>query len=101
VRKPLGNFPGWRFIFLMRGFAHSGDGAYGIRRLNHWGHGFEFQSRHGCMHAGVFPCYVVVCRQKPCDGSLPSPRGPMKRLKIQSFKLILSRKRQQGLIRDG
>jgi hypothetical protein len=62
---PLPNTPSWRgaqlkhrdnFTFT---FAGPNGRTYCLRPLEHWDHGFESHSRHGCVSA--FFCVVLSC----------------------------------------
>jgi hypothetical protein len=56
---------------------HSGGAVLGMNRLcplEHWDSRFESHSRHGCLCAFILCLSCPVCRQRPCDGLIPSPR---------------------------
>jgi hypothetical protein len=47
-----------------------------LRPVEHWGHGFESPSRHGCLCVFILCLCCSVCRHRPCDELIPRPRSP-------------------------
>jgi hypothetical protein len=47
-----------------------------LKPLKHLDNGFEFHSKRGCLFALIPHLCCPVCRQRPCDGLIPSRRSP-------------------------
>jgi hypothetical protein len=59
---------------------HSGVAVKGmncLRSLESWNREFESHSRHGYQCAFILCLCCFLCRQRPCDGLIPSPRSPI------------------------
>jgi hypothetical protein len=71
-------------------------------RHEHWDHGFQFRSRHGCMSTFSRVC-VVLCRWRLFEGPIFRPRKLAECVtRIHSFiTLILNWNRPEGLLHKG
>jgi hypothetical protein len=57
-----------------------------LRSLERWDRGFESHSKHECLCEFILCSCCSVCRQRPCDGLISSPRSPTDCVQIKKLK---------------
>jgi hypothetical protein len=72
----LAYFPILKIKWRLLGYLGRSEWTRGLRLLQRWDRGFESHSRYGCLCAFILCMCCCVCRQRPSDWLITSPRSP-------------------------
>jgi hypothetical protein len=70
-------YHGWFELMIILNADHRGCAMWRkkcLHPIEHWDRGFESHSRYGCLY--IFCVCVVLCKYRPCDGLMTSPKSP-------------------------